>query len=202
MKKADIGLIGLAVMGENLVMNMAEPRSFPVRLWREVADCYAVWLPGICRAFPDAAVWKVHTGQRFAVGPAEVEVLLTQEEWPPAEMIVNDTSLVTRVTVNGRGILFPADISGEVGCRLLHDMYGGYLRSEFYQIAHHAWDTEALLFYADVDPQTLLWPLRQKDWDPANRMWTFPATRVMKREMEENRRRFLIAGDANVTVEL
>ena len=186
----------------NLVMNMAEPRSFPVRLWREVADCYAVWLPGICRAFPDAAVWKVHTGQRFAVGPAEVEVLLTQEEWSPAEMIVNDTSLVTRVTVNGRGILFPADISGEVGCRLLHDMYGGYLRSEFYQIAHHAWDTEALLFYADVDPQTLLWPLRQKDWDPANRMWTFPATRVMKREMEENRRRFLIAGDANVTVEL
>ncbi len=190
------------VQVRNLIMNMADPRSFPIRLWREVADCYACWLPGIRRAFPDAAVWKAHTGQRFAVGPAEVEVLLTQEEVYPGELIVNDTSLVTRVFLNGKRLFFPADISGESECRLLHDMYGEYLRSEFYQIAHHAWDTEALLFYADVDPQTLFWPLRLKDWEPSNRMWTFPATKVMKQEMEEKRREFLIAQGENITVTL
>ena len=186
----------------HFVMNTADPHRFPIRLWREVADCYANWLPAIRRAFPRAEVWKVHTGQRFAVGSAEVEVLLTQEEIYPGELIVNDTSLVTRVFLNGKRLFFPADISGEDECLLLHDMYGSYLRSEYYQIAHHAWDTEALLFYSDVDPQTLFWPLRLKDWDPANRMWTFPATKVMKREMDEQKREFLIAQYENITVNL
>lgn len=32
MKKSDIGLVGLAVMGENLVINMEKPRLLRVRL--------------------------------------------------------------------------------------------------------------------------------------------------------------------------
>jgi 6-phosphogluconate dehydrogenase len=37
MKKADIGLIGLAVMGENLVMNM-ESRGYTVSVFNRTAD--------------------------------------------------------------------------------------------------------------------------------------------------------------------
>ena len=37
MKKADIGLIGLAVMGENLVMNM-ESRGFTVSVFNRTTD--------------------------------------------------------------------------------------------------------------------------------------------------------------------
>lgn len=37
MKKADIGLIGLAVMGENLVMNM-ESRGFTVAVYNRTAE--------------------------------------------------------------------------------------------------------------------------------------------------------------------
>ena len=37
MKKADIGLIGLAVMGENLVMNM-ESNGFTVAVWNRSAE--------------------------------------------------------------------------------------------------------------------------------------------------------------------
>ena len=37
MKKADIGLIGLAVMGENLVMNM-ESKGFTVAVYNRTAE--------------------------------------------------------------------------------------------------------------------------------------------------------------------
>ena len=37
MKKADIGLVGLAVMGENLVMNM-ESRGFTVAVYNRTTD--------------------------------------------------------------------------------------------------------------------------------------------------------------------
>ena len=37
MKKADIGLIGLAVMGENLVMNM-ESKGFTVAVYNRTGD--------------------------------------------------------------------------------------------------------------------------------------------------------------------
>ncbi len=191
---------GDAVEVRNFVMNMANPHTFPVRLWKEVSDCYATWLPGIRAAYPNAPFWKVHTGERFFVGQAEVEVLLTQEEIYPDEMLVNDSSLVTRVMLNGKKLFFPADVQSDAPCLLLHKMYGAYLKSDYYQIAHHAWDTEALRFYGDVDPQTLFWPLRRKDWgNPACRMWGFPATVVMKRELDEGKRRFLIAMDENIT---
>lgn len=189
-----------AVEVRNFVMNMADPHIFPIRLWKEVCDCYATWLPGIRAAFPNAPFRKVHMGERFSVGQAEVEVLLTQEEIYPAEMIVNDSSLVTRVTLNGKKLFFPADVQSNAPCALLHDMYGAYLKSDYYQIAHHAWDTDALLFYDDVNPETLFWPLRRKDWwNPACRMWKFPATVVMKQEYDEGKRRFLIAMDENIT---
>lgn len=190
---------GTQVEVRNFVMNMANPHAYPVRLWKEVTDCYATWLPGIRRVFPEAPFWKVHTGERFLVGQAEVEVLLTQEEIYPADMLVNDSSLVTRVMLNGKKLFFPADVQSDAPCRLLHDMYGTYLKSDYYQIAHHAWDTEALWFYEDVDPQTLLWPLRRKDWfNPDCRMWKFPATIVMKKELDEGKRRFLIAMDEDI----
>ena len=42
MKKADIGLIGLAVMGENLVVNM-ESKGFTVAVFVTVTRLF--WLP-------------------------------------------------------------------------------------------------------------------------------------------------------------
>ena len=50
------------------------------------------------------------------------------------------------------------------------------------------------------NPETLFWPLRRKDWwNPACKMWKFPATVVMKQEYDEGKRRFLIAMDENIT---
>lgn len=185
----------------NFVMNMADFCRFPFRFWREAADTYVKWLPEIFAAFPSATVWKVHTGQTFSVGDARVEVLYTQEEFEGDTLTINNTSLVTRVFLCEKTLIFPADISGEAPCRLIHDLYGSYLKSDYYQLAHHAWDTEVLHFYYDIDPEHMLWPLRARDWE-RERMWTFPATKVYVKEMNEGSRTFHIARGENIVLPL
>ncbi len=185
----------------NFVMNMAPGHRFHMRLWYEVAANYACWIDGTLRAFPDAKVWKAHTGQTFSVGDARVEVLYTQEEFHGAEMPINDTSLVTRIFISGKSLIFPADISGAEECQWIHDVYGSYLKSDYYQLAHHAWDTDVLRFYYDIDPEHMLWPLRARDWDRET-MWTFPATKVYVEEMNAGRRIFHIARGENITLPL
>ena len=190
-----------AVEVRNFVMNMTAYDRFPLRIWGEVAACYGRWLPETFRAFPDAKVWKAHTGQTFSVGDANVEILYTQEEYVGANPPMNDTSLVTRVTVAGKTLLFPADISGAEACQWIHDIYGAYLKSDYYQLAHHAWDTDVLRFYYDIDPKYMLWPLRARDWDRET-MWTFPATKVYVEEMKQKTREFYIARGENITISL
>ncbi len=187
-----------AVEVRSFVMNMAAPERYPVIRWKDAADCYAKWLPGIFAAYPEAKVWKVHTGQSFSVGDARIEVLYTQEEDDTGALTVNNSSLVTRVFFCGKSFFFPDDIIGEAACQLIHDLYGSYLKSDFYQTAHHGFDTHALSFYYDVDPEEILWPLRARDWD-GERIWTFPATQVYAAELKAGKRKFHITrGESNV----
>lgn len=185
----------------NFVMNMAAPYRYPLVFWREILINYRCWISEVFRAFPEAQVWKAHTGQTFSVGDARVEVLYTQEEYHGEELVINDSSLVTRVFLSGKSLIFPADISGAEECQWIHDVYGAYLRSDFYQLAHHAWDTDVLRFYYDVDPAEMLWPLRARDWGRQT-MWTFPATRVYAEEMNAGKRIFHIARGENIVLPL
>lgn len=185
----------------NFVLNMRDGHNFPISRWGEFAACYSKWLPEIFAEFPDAKIYKAHTGQTFAVGDARVEILYTQEECCDKLPGVNDTSIVSRVFISGKSLIFTADITGYGECQLIHDLYGSYLKSDYYQIAHHAWDTDVLLFYYDIDPQHLLWPLRARDWDRTT-MWTFPATKVYVEEMNSNSRQFHIARGENIVITL
>ena len=185
----------------NFIMNMAAGHRFNMKLWYEISANYACWIAGTLRAFPEARVWKAHTGQTFTVGDARVEILYTQEEFHGVETSINDTSLVTRVFISGKSLIFPADISGAEECQWIHEVYGSYLKSDYYQLAHHAWDTDVLRFYYDIDPEHMLWPLRARDWDRET-MWTFPATKVYVEEMNAGKRIFHIARGENITLPL
>ena len=82
---------------------------------------------------------------------------------------------------------------------MLAGRYGDYLKSDWYQAAHHGWDTEALAFYPFVNAPDVLWPLRKRDWE---RIQSFPATQVMVQEMTAQKRRFHIAWEDDISVEL
>lgn len=176
--------------------------SVPIQ-YREIgslATARGLWLNELHTHLPQAAVYKPHTGQRFTVGTASVEILYTHEDlYPHGPLAMNDCSMVTLVTVRGKKLFFPADLSCGKACRMLAGRYGDYLKSDWYQAAHHGWDTEALAFYPFVNAPDVLWPLRKRDWE---RIQSFPATQVMVQEMTAQKRRFHIAWEDDISVEL
>lgn len=190
-----------AVEVRNVLCNLpALNERFGLRDIGNLASTRVDWLPKFLTAFPEARQWKLHTGQCVSVGDATVEVLYTHEDLSPwSSLPANDSSTVTAVTLAGKRFLLPADVSCAGACGWLRDVWGEALRSDFYQVAHHGWDTEALLFYDLVDAKTVLWPLRLRDWE---RIQKFPATRRMVREMQDGTREFLIAREECITVGL
>ena len=162
-------------------------------------DFYALWWPEILRCFPLARVWKIHTGQRFIIGDVIIEVLLTHEDVYPNTMYPNDSSTVTMMYVNGQKLFFSADIEYAAPCKMIHDMYGTYLKSDYYQVAHHGWNSEALYFYDDVDAPNILWPVRYRYWEMIQQ---FKATQRLTEELNSGKRNFFLTIDQDTIIEL
>lgn len=162
-------------------------------------DFYARWWPEILKNFPLTRVWKLHTGQRIEIGDAAIEVLLTHEDVQPATMYPNDSSTVTMMYVNGKKIFFPADIEYDAPCKAVHDMYGSYLKSDYYQVSHHGWNSEALYFYDDVDAPNILWPVRYRYWDMIQQ---FKATQRLTEELNAEKRSFFMTIDKDAIIDL
>ena len=176
----------------NLLANFPDLSAVYIKERGPNTEFYARWFPKILECFSTAKVWKLHTGQSYFVGDVRVEVLLTHEDVYPEKLRSNDTSTVTMMYINGKKIFFPGDIEYEKACKLIHDMYGSYLKSDYYQVSHHGWGSEALYFYDDVDAPVFLWPLRKRDWEIIQQ---FPATKRMTAEMNEGKREFLVTRD-------
>lgn len=183
----------------NLLANFPALHNLYIKERGPNTDFYARWWPEILRCFPLAKVWKVHTGQSFSVGDVNVEVLLTHEDVYPNTVYPNDSSTVTMMYVNQKKIFFPADIEYAAPCKLLHDMYTSYLKSDYYQVAHHGWNSEALYFYDDVDAPNVLWPVRYRYWDMIQQ---FNATRRLSEELKEEKRKFFMTVDEDHIIEL
>ena len=159
------------------------------------------WLPAVFNSFPSAQVHKIHSGEVFNVGGVKLEVLYTHEMIHPYryDLAANDTSLVTRIFINGKTAFFSADISGGTACRMIHHMYGPYIKSDIFQVAHHGWHSDSIEFYYDVDPQILLWPNFKNDWEHIKVLNT---TKQLMEEMAEGKRDFRVANGEDKIIEL
>ena len=158
------------------------------------------WLPAIFNSFPKAQVHKIHSGECFNVGGVKLEVLYTHEMIHPYryDLAANDTSLVTRIFINGRTVFISADISGGTACRMIHNMYGPYIKSDIFQVAHHGWHSDSIEFYYDVDPEILLWPNFKNDWEHIKVLNT---TKQLMEEMAEGKRDFRVANGEDKIIE-
>ena len=99
-------------------------------------------------------VVRLEPGRRIPLDArTAVEVL-----WPPpnrADLSVNDTSLVLRITCDGRSVLVPGDLK-EIGQAVL-SARGESLRSDVLILPHHgAWEETLPAFVRAVSPETVL----------------------------------------------
>ncbi len=111
--------------------------------------------------FPDAKNYKLHTGEKFYIGDAEIEVLFTHEDLYPTTIPTgNDTSTVFRITLGGQTMLFLGD-SDVTTNNFLTDVYGSELKSDIMQVTHHGFNGATLALYKAIDPDICFWPVEQ-----------------------------------------
>lgn len=110
----------------------------------------------IREGYPDAAIIRLHTGDCFKLGDAEIEVLYTQEEFfTPARVrrgnhYWNDTSLACRITLGGQRIMMLGDTHITANT-ILTDTWGAHLKSDLVQVAHHGGDGGTSALYSAID---------------------------------------------------
>lgn len=91
---------------------------------------------------PDVSYLKLHTGQKFMISGAEVEVLLTHEDMltrcrDKVYFGMNDTCPILKFSFDGKSMIFLADISTPTGNVLIGRYPWGSLSCDFMQVAHH-----------------------------------------------------------------
>ena len=111
-------------------------------------------------AHSGAAVYTPHTGQRYAIGDAQLEVLSCMDDTIHLSQNVNATSLVLRMTLGGQVILWATD-AGFSYARLA-ERYGDFLKADILQIPHHGFQSGTaegeLAAYAFIRPRICLLP--------------------------------------------
>ena len=79
---------------------------------------------------------------------------------------LNDSSVVGRLEIAGRSILFPGD-SHPTETEAITSIYKESLKSDAVQVIHHGYQGGNTSFYALVDPITVFWPLGMKNYSTA-----------------------------------
>lgn len=126
-------------------------------------------------------VIKAHSGQKFYLANAEIEVLYTHEDIHPHELIYfNNSSTILRITMNTTGkavnqVVGPEHIVNKevsiwlgdlerVGSSCLRAVYGDTLKADIVQVAHHGYNGCEKELYALIDPEVVLWPTDEASW--------------------------------------
>lgn len=118
----------------------------------------------ISSAYPDVQFLKLHTGERFTLGNASIEVLVTHEDVLPRHLDEgeyyygdNDACTMLKVDFEDQSIVFLADVFETAG-EILQERYGRIgLSCTYLQAAHHCIN-RAENIYSFVKAKTVLIP--------------------------------------------
>ena len=100
----------------------------------------------------------VHTGMKFYIRNACVEIIYTQEDLHPTKLyFFNDSTMVSRVTIAGQTITYLGDVRWE-GSDIMSDRYKNELKCDIVQVSHHGYDGGTEEIYRYLNPETCLWP--------------------------------------------
>ena len=115
----------------------------------------------------DTKIVTAHPGQVFYIRNATYTVYATLEMVEPIKLAnLNDSSVVGRLEIDGRSILFPGD-SHPTETEVITSIYNNSIKSDSVQVIHHGYQGGNSTFYALVDPLTVFWPLGMKNYSTA-----------------------------------
>ena len=108
-----------------------------------------------------APVYTAHTGQKYHIGGAILEILASLDDTYGVTQNINSTSLVIRMTLAGQVILWGADAS--VDYARLAKRYKKLLKADILQVMHHGFGggsaEEEARGYSLINPDVCLLPV-------------------------------------------
>lgn len=103
-------------------------------------------------------------GTEFWIDSMKVEVLGVKNPEIHGNAL-NNSSLVLRMSDKGKSVLFLGDLGIEGGKKLLAGKYGGRLKSDYVQMAHHGQNGVGEDVYKAIGASYCLWPTPIWLWD-------------------------------------
>lgn len=107
--------------------------------------------------------YMAHTGQRFNIGGASLEILASMDDTIHRSQNINASSLVIRMELEGQVILWATDASFSEA--RLPEKYGEYLKSDILQVPHHGFQcgtAESMMRGYDlIQPKICLLPVSE-----------------------------------------
>ena len=102
-------------------------------------------------------VEQVYIGQTMDFENLHIEVLSGRNEEITSNS-VNNTSMILKMTINDKSLLFLGDAGIEEGQKVISNLSTGKIKSTYVQMAHHGQSGVSLDFYEKVNPEYCLWP--------------------------------------------
>ena len=146
-----------AVTVDQFIINFPSDTE-QVSIANDGAARYQSILNTINNNYKNAEIVKVHTGNYLKYANIEMECIYAYELlMPVAETRFNSTSTVTRLFVGGQSILMSGDMSEDAN-EVIRKHFKFYIKSDFYQVAHHGGSGGSDAFNKICNPKWVLWP--------------------------------------------
>jgi len=107
---------------------------------------------------------ELSPGQVMLIDKVRIETLGVKNP-EITDNAINNSSVVLRVADARKSVLFTGDLGGEGGQKLLRGPYGGRVRADYVQMAHHGQAGVDRAFYEAVQPRGCLWPTPGWLWE-------------------------------------
>lgn len=183
------GAQGIQIDG--IYYNFAAPEWYPIHDPEE--QTMALSLIGTFAGLPQDILHQVSRNQFIQVDDVIIQVM--NDRYDLSEDKGNNASIVYKMLVNGKTMLFLGDMGEAGGQRLLADVGAEQLKVDIVQMAHHGQNGVGEEVYQAVNPSICLWPTPQWLWNHDGSKWPIAETKAWLTRLGEQKHYVMKDGD-------
>lgn len=176
---------------EGIYYSFAAPEWYTVHDPQEASMAHSII--GTFAGLPQTMLHPVGRGQTIQVDDVTIQVM--NDRYELASDKGNNASIVYKVYVNGKSILFLGDLGEEGGTRLLNEVGAQNLKSDIVQMSHHGQGGVNEAFYQAVSPSICLWPTPQWLWNNEGARYKIPQTKAWMGKLNVQKHYVMKDGD-------
>lgn len=146
---------------DGIYYSFAAPEWYTIHDPSEMTMAHSII--GTFAGLPQTMLHTVSRGQTIQVDDVTIQVM--NDRYELSNDKGNNASIVYKVYVGGKSILFLGDLGLDGGNRLLNESGAQMLKSDIVQMAHHGQGAAGEELYKAIDPSICLWPTPQWLWN-------------------------------------